>query len=682
MEFACGFVYLPPSVTKKNQRPKRSALLPPGHWIRPCRPPPLPPPTNSAKNNSPKSPTPPTEKNKELKKPLKASVVYENSEYHVKAPTTSSTDQLTPPPRKTALLPPHMRPKANSQTSYYCEPHPPQHTTSQMFTHDLPKEEPNLNVQPLDPNYSYTIPESAEREVNLPAEPSIPLSAPPLHSRPIFTHLEPEYVLVLPSSHPSSSSLERSLSSPLPSPLPNNKGSVDKGPLPGNPNVLLVSLGKLISEEKAQPVQGKPTSCTQCDSVLDSCYDNMVHECYFCRPCDLKSSPSTQQSSLNGCQDGLFLLNPDEKPMCANDALLLFCIDISGSMTTTSEVKEGNTTTHRSRLWSVQEAVSRCVQRLSKQQPDRRVGLISFNYQVIICTDGRANTELGNLEDENDEACTLLSSTIFYQALGEYAANHGVTVSLLSIEGTDCRLDELGRLADRTGGNVVIASPHMLHSQFEQIIQNRTIATHCSVMLLLPKSLCMKGEREAGHKATREVGNVNPDKEITFQFGANEQDTAVSPPASGSRVFIQLQVKYRQRNGQMMIKVLTAERYVTDDSLAALSSLSLAIIQLNSSQACAALAVRGRVADAMKEGELQKKLIKRAVKHNCSAEDKQTYQQWIKTMEPIYKNIYSFRKRNSVTSDSQPLTDAGAALLYTMKHCNRKSILLKNKHKD
>ncbi|KAM9425066.1 circularly permutated Ras protein 1-like isoform 3-T3 [Pholidichthys leucotaenia] len=604
MEFACGFVYLPPSVTKKNQRPKRSALLPPGHWIRPCRPPPLPPPTNSAKNNSPKSPTPPTEKNKELKKPLKASVVYENSEYHVKAPTTSSTDQLTPPPRKTALLPPHMRPKANSQTSYYCEPHPPQHTTSQMFTHDLPKEEPNLNVQPLDPNYSYTIPESAEREVNLPAEPSIPLSAPPLHSRPIFTHLEPEYVLVLPSSHPSSSSLERSLSSPLPSPLPNNKGSVDKGPLPGNPNVLLVSLGKLISEEKAQPVQGKPTSCTQCDSVLDSCYDNMVHECYFCRPCDLKSSPSTQQSSLNGCQDGLFLLNPDEKPMCANDALLLFCIDISGSMTTTSEVKEGNTTTHRSRLWSVQEAVSRCVQRLSKQQPDRRVGLISFNYQVtiygygsfpshtlsgaelidttylkkiasifpipppisqtkfhllaqlmglsahgttalgpaallaitmasshpgskvIICTDGRANTELGNLEDENDEACTLLSSTIFYQALGEYAANHGVTVSLLSIEGTDCRLDELGRLADRTGGNVVIASPHMLHSQFEQIIQNRTIATHCSVMLLLPKSLCMKGEREAGHKATREVGNVNPDKEITFQFGANEQDTA------------------------------------------------------------------------------------------------------------------------------------------------------------
>lgn len=29
-----------------------------------------------------------------------------------------------------------------------------------------------------------------------------------------------------------------------------------------------------------------------------------------------------------------------------------------------------------------------------------------------------------------------------------------VTVSVLSIEGTECRLDELGKLADRTGGKV------------------------------------------------------------------------------------------------------------------------------------------------------------------------------------------------------------------------------------
>lgn len=48
-------------------------------------------------------------------------------------------------------------------------------------------------------------------------------------------------------------------------------------------------------------------------------------------------------------------------------------------------------------------------------------------------------------------------------------------------------------------------------------------------------------------------------------------------------------------------------------STAALSSLSLAIIQLNSSQASAALAVRGRFLDARREGELQRELIERAM---------------------------------------------------------------------
>lgn len=32
----------------------------------------------------------------------------------------------------------------------------------------------------------------------------------------------------------------------------------------------------------------------------------------------------------------------------------------------------------------------------------------------------------------------------------------------------------------------------------------------------------LKGEREAGNKGTREVGNVNIDTEVTIQFGADE----------------------------------------------------------------------------------------------------------------------------------------------------------------
>ncbi|KAI4807957.1 hypothetical protein KUCAC02_027729 [Chaenocephalus aceratus] len=709
MEFSCGFVYVPPAVNQKNGQQsnviKRSALLPP--VIEQL------------------------EKIKDVKKAVKSTVFYENEEFHNK-PEASPT-----PPRRTALLPPHMKPSSTRHSLPYSQPFDSSSTNSQAFTYDLPKDEPDSNASLWDPNYSDTTPEGTGGEVKPPTDAnngSTKALVPPLPPRPLFMKSLPLYLVLLPTSQSSPSSPQKTDSPLIPSP------KADKSPLSGNPNVLLVSLGKLLSEERGQITQGEPTSCSQCGSVLDSGHRN-VKDCYFCGSWE-------PQCPLTGHRDGLFSLCPDEKPLGAADPLLLLCIDISGSMSITAEVSEGENVVHKSRLQFVQEAVLQCVQKLSEQQPGMRVGLITFNYQVtmhgneiftshslsnaelidcnflkeaaasfptppplsqtreylqkqvmglseggttalgpaallsiaiasrqpgskvIICTDGKANTELGNLEVEDLDAHTLLSSTIFYQELGLYAANQGVTVSVLSIEGTDCRLDELGRLADRTGGTVVIASPNKLHSEFEHIIENRTIATHCTVTLLLPQSLPIRGEREAGHKVTREVGNVDPDTEITFQFGASEQNTEVLAPASGSHVSIQLQ-----------IRVITADREVTDDSLAALSSLSLAIVQLNSSQASAALAVRGRFLDARREGELQRKLIERAIEHNSSAEDRQTYQEWVKTMEPIYNKIHNFTRRKSVVSDSQSLTDAGAALLYTMKHSNRKSISRKNERK-
>ncbi|XP_077360103.1 circularly permutated Ras protein 1 [Festucalex cinctus] len=709
MEFACDFVYVPPPPKDNQQVFKRSALLPPVSWARPLTAPP-PPPAEVKAGQSKVGELP--DKSKRQGRTGSKSVFYDNVDLEQKSPK-----QLTPT-RRTALLPPHLRPAGSSQPS-----HDDVDSQSSWHADGAPNLPGGLNG-------------------NAPGQ-VIP-SAPRLPPRPSFVRNMPEYLVILPTS----SATEKTLLGPPPA-APPPASTEDSGPLPGNPNVILVSLGKLLSE-KVQHTQGKHTSCSQCGSVLDCTYDNLLqtNECYFCESPERSSAPSA------GLQHGLFVLSPAEKLLSASQPLLIFCIDISASMSITSQVLAGEKFIHRSRLEFVQEAVLLSVQKLIRRQPDTPVGLITFNYEVtvhgygdfpscvlsgdelvdsdklkmaasalssppplsytknfledqvtglsavgttalgpaalvaitmasrhpgskvIICTDGKANTTLGNLEVEDNDARTLLSSTIFYQELGEDAANQGVTVSVLSIEGTDCRLDELGRLADRTGGKVVIANPRMLQSEFEQIIENNTIATKCTVTLLLPKTMRMRGEKEAGHKAVRKVGNVHPEEEITFQFVANEPE--VTSALSCSTVSVQLQLRYMQKNGQMMLRVFTMTRNVTHDSLVALSSLSLPIIQLNSSQASAALAVRGRFLDARRESEQQMKLIERVIEHNRSAEDRQTYKEWVVTMEPIYNNILSFTRKKSAVSDSQSLTDAGAALLYGMKQSNRKTVMIKN----
>ncbi|XP_041754179.2 circularly permutated Ras protein 1-like [Coregonus clupeaformis] len=629
-----------------------------------------------------------------------------------------------------------------SQSPAYIQPIPGPPSllpsNSQRLTYDLPKEEPDIGSYPWDPDYSYNIPEGSGEEIKHPNTTgnsgSAQKSAPALPPRSSFMRSCPEYLVLLPDSFSSSTS---SSSSP-------RSGE----PLVGNPNVILVSLGALISEENVLTIEGEPTCCSQCGSVLDSIYDNVVNICYFCQ--SSWEPPTFSSAKCLGCQDSVFLLTPGDKALTRTDTLLLFCIDISASMSITSQVLEGKQPIYRSRLQFVQEAVLQSVQKLSETQPHMQVGLITFNNQVtlhgyeeftsrflcgaelidseylkeaafsfpsppplsrtrdclqreilglsesgatalgpaslvaiamasrqpgskvIICTDGKANTDLGNLEVEGNDARSHLSSTIFYHDLGEYAASQGVTVSVLAIEGTDCKLDELGRLADRTGGKVVIASPNELYTEFEEIIQNRTIATHCSVTLLLPTTLCVGREREAGNSGTREVGNVASDTEITFQFGAREHSSQGEAPVADGCVSVQLQLRYKQKDGRCMLRVLTAEREVTDDSSVVLSSLLLAIIQLNSSQASAALAVRGRFQDARREGETQRELIERALEYHQNAEDKQIYSEWLKTMDPIH---------NSLQNYTRSLTDKCAALLYSMKNSNRKSILLKEKHK-
>ncbi|XP_076154689.1 circularly permutated Ras protein 1-like isoform X1 [Alosa pseudoharengus] len=710
MEFACKHVYVPPPIEK----PKRSALLPPVKKVRPRTPPP-PPPTPL----------------KELVGPLSASSA---------SPNTLQVDQPPHHPRPRSA-PPSPRLRSSPSSPWAVEPR----VSPGLAKGQQGQEERYCSVLPgheVDQTRRFCSPDHPRTH---------PLIGPPLPPRPAFLTKFPEYTEVFPSTSPLSPNSEGPPRTPCPFPP---SGPTDKQPLPGNPNVMLIDLDKIVTDTNNRFIDGEPPACPACDSVLDTCYDNVVGSCYFCQSWETSGAdPPISQlcSSSAPYEDSLFLLTPDQEAQVP-DTLLVFCIDISGSMSITSRVQETDGLVYKSRLEFVQEALLQCVRDLSRTEHNTRVALVSFNNEVtmhghtnviswriggddliegeflknagltfptppliseawdgfqaeiyglqeggatalgpaaavaigmasqlpgskvLICTDGRANTDLGDLEAEDKDSCTLISSTIFYKDLGEYAASKGVTVSVMSFEGTDCRLDELGRLADCTGGEVVISSPEKLYSAFHRVIENRTKATHCTVTLLLPTTLCVKGEREMGHCVVRKVGNVMPHTELTLQFGLRDQKEHSQVLLSTGSVCIQLQVKYRTRDGLRMLRVITMHKEVTSNSSLVLSSLSLSVLHLNSIQNSAALALRGRLRDAQKEQETQAELIQRAVEFQQNSGYELIYPEWVKAMNPL-NNIYNYTRGNPVSSlNSKSLTDKGAALLFGLKHGNRMSI--------
>lgn len=113
--------------------------------------------------------------------------------------------------------------------------------------------------------------------------------------------------------------------------------------------------------------------------------------------------------------------------------------------------------------------------------------------QVVICTDGLANVGLGAF-DEAKEPEQLAQVEAFYEKVGEFAKQKGLTVNIVSIIGDECNLDSLSKLAEMTGGNVERVDPVSLTKNFANILAQPIIASNVVAKIKLHKGLQFRHE--------------------------------------------------------------------------------------------------------------------------------------------------------------------------------------------
>ena len=211
--------------------------------------------------------------------------------------------------------------------------------------------------------------------------------------------------------------------------------------------------------------------------------------------------------------------------------------------------------------------------------------------QIILCTDGCANVGMGSMNTYGHNG----SGEAFYDELADYAKSVSATVNVISMEGTDCKLALLGKLADKTNGMMTIVNPLKMGAEFASILENRIVATNVIVKIIVNKRyLYVRDEalEEAEAKAidsddaakakealnaikksvsTKDMGNVNIETETTFEFGCRKLSD--KRQAIGSLPF-QLQVTYtNSKDGAKYIRVynktldFTTERSTVESNL-------------------------------------------------------------------------------------------------------------------
>ncbi|XP_048826988.1 LOW QUALITY PROTEIN: circularly permutated Ras protein 1 [Brienomyrus brachyistius] len=553
---------------------------------------------------------------------------------------------------------------------------------------------------------------------------------------------------------------------PMPPPLP-PRGLEAKGEtrIKANVNVLSLSVGRLVDISKANAIHctRSPLYCSKCKAAMSSLsnlqskQNEAVWSCEFCGQENKLTNMDPgirhfSRQTLPG-RDVLHLTEDIDKDYVnLEDMLVVFCVDISGSMSVTFEVTAGNSMrspTYVSRLQSIQDALQRALSSLFQTSPRRRVALVTFNDEVtvygdgtgvpltlrdwslvdfdylkdqgekystphcilesihpltqkikemrehgatalgpaalvsiamasrytgskvIICTDGQANIGLGELEQGSPHTSTY--SPYFYSQLAKEAVNNGVIVSVLTFEGTDCRLAEIGRLADLTGGRVNIVNINTIFTEIQSVLADNVMATDVTATLLSADGVYFPYEEGSTHKLVKKLGNVTEGAEITFQFAVKPESMEVFQRRD--RIPFQLQLDFRTRDLQRVKRIVTEQRRVTTSSWVWAGSLNMAVLGVHCAQLCARLTMEGRVLEAQRQLKAQQDLLKDISEQRPRPKEESIYGNWISTMTMICEDLSGGNKRSSEpkglqassSSPIQHLSDEAAKVVYQMK---------------
>ncbi|XP_071942293.1 circularly permutated Ras protein 1-like isoform X2 [Antedon mediterranea] len=300
--------------------------------------------------------------------------------------------------------------------------------------------------------------------------------------------------------------------------------------------------------------------------------------------------------------------------------------------------------------------------------------------KVIVCTDGMANIGLGSLL-YTDTEYEYEAASVFYQEAGKYACANGVSVSVLTMEGEDCRVIELGSVADATGGQVNIVQPNNLSEEFGSILQDPILACKVSAKLILHKGMYFRNEDTEGSVVSRNIGNVTSDSEATFEFGVRKKpvmqvlydnlggtmvdsDQAAEEPIYDTvmatsaiegleRLPFQLQIRYTTRTGSECLRIITMDRPVTKDRQFAEQNLNVAVLGTHAAQSTAKLAVDGLYGEARLNAIVTQKLVERHVQQK-EEDDEGIYQTFVSNLAPIDSELNRVADANNQEMNASP----------------------------
>jgi len=234
------------------------------------------------------------------------------------------------------------------------------------------------------------------------------------------------------------------------------------------------------------------------------------------------------------------------------------------------------------------------------------VGLASGRpgSKIVLCTDGMANNGVGAIRDRSQDVP-------FYGDIARRAAEEGTCISVVTMEGEDCSMENLGTCADLTGGRVEMVDLQALSAKVGALLANPVLGTSVEVAVIAGAGVALDAgaavRKGAACVCSRALGSATARTDLTLGL-----DT--SAVAGAATVPVQLQLRYTRPSGEEVLQVLTARRPATSCRDTAEGDIDGTCVGLAGIHAAARLAQDGQYRSARVQLISTCRLLQRAMR--------------------------------------------------------------------
>lgn len=235
------------------------------------------------------------------------------------------------------------------------------------------------------------------------------------------------------------------------------------------------------------------------------------------------------------------------------------------------------------------------------------VGLASGRpgSKIVLCTDGMANNGVGAIRNRNQEVP-------FYGDIARRAAEEGTCISVVTMEGEDCSMENLGTCADLTGGRVEMVDLQALSTKVGALLANPVLCTGLEVTVIAGAGVKLHAGGAAPQKGaasviSRPLGSATARTDLTLGLDASSATGVTTVP-------VQLQLSYTRPDGAKVLQVLTARRATSASRDEAEGDIDGTCVALAGIHAAARLAQEGQYRSARTQLISTCRLLQRAMR--------------------------------------------------------------------